>query len=75
MPTKKVFKGINRKGKPRRRHKKKELPKVWCDPVVCDDCAYCGEGDFLCMAYEKLVICEWDETDNYLKCGGHIHDR
>lgn len=40
-----------------------------CDPAVCDECQYIGEGDFVCMKGDPvLVIDEWVPTDQYLRC-------
>jgi len=54
------------KGKP----KKKKQSTVACDPAVCDDCIYIGEGDFLCERYQEIVVSEWEPTEHYLVCGG-----
>lgn len=56
--------------------KKRKKPKM-CDPNVCDDCLYIGEGDFVCSQHiqepdRALVIDEWVPTENYLQCQGNI---
>lgn len=44
-----------------------------CDPGLCDDCLYIGEGDFVCDRHihepdRALVIDEWEPTENYMQC-------
>lgn len=42
----------------------------FCDPSVCDNCLYIGEGDFICDKYSLpiLVIDDWYPNENFLKC-------
>lgn len=55
---------MQKKGK--KHHKKK--PKA-CDPAVCDDCVYVGEGDFACMQGDPVFVIEdWVQTEDYLRC-------
>ena len=39
-----------------------------CDPEMCDNCMYIGEGDFFCDRYETIVVDEWSPTEDYLIC-------
>lgn len=44
-----------------------------CDPGLCDECLYIGEGDFVCERYiddpaRALVIDEFEPTENFLQC-------
>lgn len=43
---------------------------VCCDPGMCDDCIYLGDGDFICDAGEEpvLVIDSWEPTESYGSC-------
>lgn len=47
---------------------KKQKKKKVCDPAVCDDCIYIGDGDFLCDKFQEIVISDWEPTEEYLKC-------
>lgn len=60
------------------RNRKKGVPK-FCDPGMCDDCIYAGEGDFFCDRYNVQVVSEWTPTGDYLRCitdkkGGSRHE-
>ncbi len=44
-----------------------------CDPALCRDCVYIGEGDFICERHvddpdRVLVVEEFEPTENYLQC-------
>lgn len=47
---------------------KKKNKRRFCDPEMCDNCMYIGEGDFVCEKYLVLVVDEWEPTDDYMKC-------
>lgn len=53
--------------------KKQKKQKLMCDPAVCDDCLYIGEGDFLCEKYQEIVVEDWQPTEHYLMCRGGRH--
>lgn len=48
----------------RARNKRKKI----CDPGMCDECLYIGEGDFLCDKYQTIVVSDWEPTEDYLIC-------
>jgi hypothetical protein len=47
---------------------KRLVPKLFCDPGVCDCCQYIGEGDFLCDKHMEIVVSDWVPTESYLMC-------
>lgn len=53
-----------------KKSKKPKKPKKFCDPAMCDDCVYIGEGDFLCDKHQTLVVSDWMPTDDFLVCAG-----
>lgn len=51
------------------RKKKASAPKgKICDPGMCDECLYIGEGDFLCDKHQTIVVSDWEATTDYLIC-------
>ena len=49
------------------RHKRK--PKIYCEPSICDNCIYIGEGDSICEITHEIVLDEWVPTAAYM--GNH----
>lgn len=47
---------------------KKKKTKRFCDPGVCGNCMYIGDGDFLCDKTNKIVVSDWTPTEDYLSC-------
>ncbi len=53
--------------------KKKKRKKV-CDPNLCDECIYLGEGDFACTLHglgpdlTVFVMEDWEPTEYFLQC-------
>lgn len=45
-----------------------------CDPGICDNCIYVGEGDFICDKYQVAVKSDWMPTKDYLKCKEKKHE-
>lgn len=43
-------------------------PGHLCDPGMCDECLYIGEGDFLCDEHQTIVVSDWEPTKDYLIC-------
>lgn len=55
----------------KKRKKKKYDPdrkQRFCDPGMCDNCTYLGEGDFLCDKHQVIVVEDWTPTEDYMKC-------
>ena len=50
--------------------KRSKKPKKICDPAMCDDCVYIGEGDFLCDRHRVIVVSDWVPTEDFLVCAG-----
>ena len=47
-----------------------------CDPGMCDECEYIGEGDFICTDTKVtgkggkpiIVVSDWENTKDYMAC-------
>ena len=48
--------------------RKKIMNDKVCDPWMCNECVYLGEGDFLCEKYNEMVLSDWEPTDDFLMC-------
>lgn len=61
----------------RRGSKPTKTSTLMCDPGMCDECMYIGEGDFLCEKHQEVVVSDWTPTENYLMCkpGGETGGR
>ena len=42
--------------------------KLFCDPTMCDECLYIGIGDFICGIHQKIVVADWQPTEDYQCC-------
>lgn len=40
-----------------------------CDPNVCPNCQYIGEGDSICDVTQEIVLEDWMPTDKYMGSG------
>ena len=40
-----------------------------CDPDVCPNCLYIGEGDSLCDVLQEIVLEDWMPTEHYMGPG------
>ena len=50
--------------------KEKVMPKqMYCNPDVCPNCMYIGEGDSWCDVTQEIVLSDWVPTDNYMAKG------
>lgn len=50
-----------------------------CDPEMCENCQYIGDGDFICDRYiddpdAVMVISDWEPTENYMQCHSREHN-
>ena len=46
----------------------KNKKAIFCDPGMCEECRYIGDGDFFCDKLQEIVISDWQPTDDYLGC-------
>ena len=46
----------------------KKKKAIFCDPGMCEECLYIGDGDFFCDKLQEIVISDWQPTDDYLGC-------
>ena len=37
-----------------------------CIPDVCPNCMYIGEGDSVCDVMQKIVLDDWQPTDDFM---------
>jgi len=47
--------------------KGKKVQAIFCNPDICDNCQYIGEGDSLCDATGNIVLSDWEATDDFMK--------
>lgn len=40
--------------------------KITCNPDVCPNCQYIGDGDSLCDITQEIVLVDWEPTENYM---------
>lgn len=40
-----------------------------CNPDVCPNCMYIGEGDSLCEILQEIVLEDWMPTESYMGHG------
>lgn len=48
--------------------RKKKRGKKICDPALCANCIYVGDGGFLCDEAMEIVVEDWTPTEYYLCC-------
>ena len=53
----------------RPKKKKKQTREVYCNPDICDNCIYIGEGDSVCDVTHKIVLSDWVPTDDFMGKG------
>lgn len=59
-----------------RRKKKIDIPYPEANCLTCSNCIPIGEGDYVCNECGEpvIVISDYAPTDDYLKCGGKLHE-
>jgi len=50
------------------KNKNRSQPSIFCNPDVCPNCIYIGEGDSICELTYDIVLSDWKPTDNFLMC-------
>lgn len=53
-----------------KKHPHQEKPRM-CDPGMCDNCIYIGEGDFICdkgPGEPVIVVEDWQPNENAGRC-------
>jgi hypothetical protein len=53
----------------RRKRRIKQQKEVFCNPDVCVNCIYIGEGDSMCDITHKILLSDWMPTDDYMGDG------
>ena len=53
----------------KRKSKKRPVQDIFCNPDVCPNCEYIGEGDSVCMVTQEIVLEDWKPTDNFMGKG------
>ena len=43
------------------------MSKMFCDPNICPNCQYIGEGDSICDETMEVVLSDWIPTEAYMK--------
>ena len=52
-----------------RARKKKHAKQIYCNPDVCPNCQYIGEGDSICDVTHEIVLSDWIPTDAFMSEG------
>lgn len=42
--------------------------------MTCENCVCIGEGDHICTEMTCLVLCEYEPSEDYFKCGGKYYN-
>lgn len=56
--------------KRRKRYSQQEKPRI-CDPGMCENCQYIGDGDFICDDRPEgpvIVVEDWQPTEEAGRC-------
>lgn len=40
-----------------------------CDPDICPNCQYIGDGDSFCDAIQEIVLADWEPTEQFMGRG------
>lgn len=43
------------------------MSKMYCNPDICPNCQYIGEGDSICDVNMTIVLDDWAPTDDFMK--------
>lgn len=43
--------------------------EVFCNPDVCPNCQYIGEGDSICEELQEIVLADWKPTEHFMGPG------
>ncbi len=43
------------------------MSQMYCNPDVCPNCQYIGEGDSLCDETMEIVLSDWEPTEAYMR--------
>lgn len=63
-----------RKDKRMLRRGEYEKPRT-CDPGMCPNCEYLGDGNVVCHKYNVMVLDDWQTTENTLICRRSSNER
>ena len=43
------------------------MADIFCNPDICPNCQYIGEGDSICDETLNVVLADWEPTDDYMR--------
>lgn len=43
------------------------MPDIFCNPDICPNCQYIGEGDSICDETLNVVLADWEPTDDFMR--------
>lgn len=43
------------------------MPDIFCNPDICPNCQYIGEGDSICDETMNVVLADWEPTDDFMR--------
>ena len=50
----------------RRGQRQTGKPQIYCNPDICPNCMYIGEGDSYCDETGCIVLADWSPTEHYM---------
>ena len=50
----------------RKKKTRRSPPSIFCNPDICPNCQYIGEGDSFCDATQEIVLSDWEPTDAFM---------
>ena len=42
---------------------------MYCNPDVCPNCQYIGEGDSYCEEIGEIILADWEPTEHFMGVG------
>lgn len=46
-----------------------KIGEIFCNPDVCPNCQYIGEGDSICEVTQEIVLEDWEPTEDFMGHG------
>ena len=43
------------------------MADIFCNPDICPNCQYIGEGDSICDETLNVVLADWEPTDDFMR--------
>lgn len=43
------------------------MAEIFCNPDICPNCQYIGEGDSVCDVTMSVVLDDWQPTEDFMR--------